>query len=101
MTTKLEGRLNQILPKITSADFLGGRGLGNEIAFFVFDYPPEEELRVRQHVSFLLEHIPKHRPKLRLAHVNLLDFLVEYLEAEGVLTDSLVQQRVKGNAALL
>jgi hypothetical protein len=101
MTAKLEGRLNQILPKITSDDFLGGRGLGNEIAFFIFDYPPEEELRVRQHVSFLLEHVPKHKPKLKLAHVNLFDFLVDYLEAEGVLADSLLKQRVEGNAALL
>jgi hypothetical protein len=101
MTTDLEDRLNQILPKITSDDFLGGRGLGNEIAFFIFDYPPEDELRVRKHVEFLLEHIPKHRPKVRLAHVNLLDFLVEYLEDEGILADSLLKQRKEGNAALL
>lgn len=101
MTTDLKGRLNQILPKITSDDFLGGRGLGNEIAFFIFDYPAEDELRVRQHVKFLLDHIPKHKPKLKLAHVNLLDFLVKYLEEEGVLSDSLLKQRKEGNAELL
>ena len=38
---------------------LGGRGLGNEIAFYIFDYPPQQELRVRDHVRFLLEHIPR------------------------------------------
>ncbi len=101
MTTDLEERLNQILPKITSEDFLERRGLGNEIAFFIFDYPAEDELRVRQHVKFLLEHIPKHKPKLRLAHVNLLDFLVDYLKDEGVLEESLLKQRKEGNAALL
>ena len=31
-------------------DFLSGRGIGNEIAFFIFDYPPEDELRVREHI---------------------------------------------------
>lgn len=100
MTATFEDRLNQILPKITSDDFLSGRGLGNEIAFFIFDYPPEEELRMRQHIKFLLNHIPMHKPKLKLAHVNLFDFLVEYLESEGVLADSLEKQRNAGNAAL-
>jgi hypothetical protein len=101
MTTDLEDRLNQILPKITSDDFLGGRGLGNEIAFFIFDYPAEDELRVRQHVKFLLDHIPKHKPKLKLAHVNLFDFLVDYLKEEGVLEESLMKQRNEGNTALM
>jgi hypothetical protein len=101
MTTDLEERLNQILPKITGEDFLERRGLGNEIAFFIFDYPAEDELRVRQHVKFLLEHIPKHKPKLKLAHVNLFDFLVDYLNGEGVLEESLIKQRKEGSAALL
>lgn len=101
MTTDLEGRLNQILPKVTSDDFLGGRGLGNEIAFFIFDYPAEEELRIRQHIRFLLDHIPKKRPGLKLAHVNLLDFLLDYLKSEGVLEDSLQKQSTEGNGALL
>jgi hypothetical protein len=101
MTTDLEERLNQILPKITGEDFLERRGLGNEIAFFIFDYPAEDELRVRQHVKFLLEHIPKHKPKLKLAHINLFDFLVDYLNEEGVLEESLVKQRKEGSAALL
>jgi hypothetical protein len=101
MTAKLVDRLNQILPKITSDDFLHGKGLGNEIAFFIFDYPAEEELRVRQHVLFLVEHIPKHKPKLKLAHINLFNFLIEYLEEEGVLQDAVLTQRNQGNEALL
>jgi hypothetical protein len=32
-----------MLPRVTSDEFLGGRGLGNEIAFHIFDYPPEDE----------------------------------------------------------
>ncbi len=97
----IEERLNQILPRITSDEFLSGHGLGNEIAFFIFDYPPEDELRVRRHTEFLLEHIPKQKPGLRVAHVNLFDFLIDYLEAEDVLTLSLNKQRVEGNAALV
>jgi hypothetical protein len=101
MTTDFEDRLNQILPRITSADFLSGRGLGNEIAFFIFDYPPEEELRMRQHVKFLLEHIPKHQPKLRVAHVNLFDFVIEHLRERNLLDKTLELQKTKGDEFVL
>ena len=41
MNDPLTHRLNQILPKLTSDDFLRARGIGNEIAFYIFDYAPE------------------------------------------------------------
>jgi hypothetical protein len=101
MTASFEERLNQILPRITSEDFLGGRGLGNEIAFFIFDYLPEDELRMRQHIKFLLEHIPKHKPKLRVAHVNLFDFVIEHLQERKLLDKTLELQRTKGGDFVL
>lgn len=101
MTTNLDDRLNKILPRITSDDFLSGRGLGNEIAFFIFDYSPEDELRVRSHVSFLQEHIPKHKPGIRLAHVNLFDFVVEHLRERRLLEKTLQTQRAKGDDFVL
>ena len=96
MTAKFEERLNQILPRITSDDFLSGRGLGKEIAFFIFDYPPENEIRIRQHIDFLLEHIPKHRPKLRVAHVNLFDLIIEHLRERKLLEKTIELERTKG-----
>ena len=35
MSDPLTWRLNQILPKLTSNDFLKTRGIGNEIAFYI------------------------------------------------------------------
>lgn len=101
MTATFEERLNQILPRITSEDFLSGRGLGNEIAFFIFDYPAEDELRMRQHIKFLLEHIPKHKPKLRVAHINLFDFVIEHLRERKLLDKTLELQQAKGGDFVL
>jgi hypothetical protein len=101
MTDRLTQRLNQILPKITSDEFLAGSGIGNEIAFHIFDYSPEDELRVRSHLQFLLEHIPRHKPGLRVRHINLFDLVIEYLQARGLLDKSLALQRERGDAALL
>jgi hypothetical protein len=55
ISNNFEDRLNQILPKVTSGDFLNSRGLGNEIGFWVFDYPPERELDMRQFLSSTIE----------------------------------------------
>lgn len=101
MSDVLTDRLNQILPKITSDTFLGGHGIGNEIAFYIFDYAPEDELRVREHIGFLMDHIPKQKPGLRVFHVNLLDFLVDYLNERRLLEKSFQLQREKGDNALL
>lgn len=100
MTDSLTQRLNEILPRITSPEFLGGKGLGNEIAFYIFDYPPEEELRIREHIRFLLAHIPKQRPGLRVKHINLFDLVVDHLKERNLLERAFQMQKKKGDEAL-
>ena len=101
MNDVLTERLNEILPKLISNGFLSGSGIGKEIPFYIFEYPPEEELRIRDHVRFLLEHIPKQRPELRVRHVNLFDLLIDYLKERKLLDRSFEMQREKGDEALL
>lgn len=100
MSTDFTQRLDKILGRITSDDFLHGRGLGNEIPFYAFDYPPEHELAVRAHIRFLLEQIPKRRPELRVAHVNLFELIIRHLKARGFYDKALALHRQKGDEAL-
>ena len=100
MTDSLTQGLNEILPKVISTEFLSGKGLGNEIAFYIFDYPPEAELRIREHIQFLMAHIPKNRPGLRVMHVNLFDLIVDHLKERNLLEKSFRMQRDKGDKAL-
>jgi hypothetical protein len=101
MSHDFNQRLDQILDRITADDFLHGQGLGNEIPFYAFDYPPERELDVRAHLAFLLAQLPKRRPALRFIHVNLFDLIVDHLKARGFYEKALEIQRRKGDAALL
>ena len=101
MSADLNKRLDKILGRITSDDFLKGRGLGNEIPFYAFDYPPEQELEVRQHIAFLLVQIPKVRPELRVVHINLFDLIIDYLKERNFYDKALQVQRDKGDEALL
>jgi hypothetical protein len=101
MKSDFTERLNKILDRITSDDFLHGKGLGNEIPFYAFDYPPEHELEVREDVAFLLTQIPKRRPELRFVHVNLFDLIIGHLKGRGFYEKALDLQKKKGDAALL
>ena len=101
MTDPLNERLDkEILPRITSEEFLAGRGLGNEVAFHIFDYPPEEEIKVRDFVRTLIEHVPMVRPGTRVKVVDLFDFILSHLEERGLLERALRLQREKGDEAL-
>lgn len=100
MSDLLNQRLNKILPRITSDDFLSGSGIGNEIAFYIFDYPPEDELRVRDYLATLLEHIPKQKHGLRVKHIDLFDFVIDHLKSRKLLDKSIVMQREKGDLYL-
>jgi hypothetical protein len=101
MIDKLEERLNQIPAKITSEGFLSGKGNGNEIAFYLFDYPPEAEERMREYVTFLLGHLAKTHPTLRVKHLNLFEFMIQRLTNRGLLEKSYVRQRNGEDASLL
>lgn len=100
MTDSLTQRLNEILPKITSTEFLSGKGLGNEIAFYIFDYPPEEESRIRDHIQFMMTHIPKTRPGIRFNHINLFNLVVDHLKERNLLEKSFHMQVEKGDQSL-
>lgn len=97
----LDERLNKILDKVTSDDFLKGRGLGNEIPFYAFDYSPQHEEQVREHIHFLLSQINKQRPELKVVHINLLQLLVDYIKDQGFYNEVLAMQQEMGDAALL
>ena len=71
MSDRLHDRLNQAADRMLQEDFLKGRGLGNEIAFYIFDYSPEEELLVRQRLVSMLADFERKRPDLHVCHIDL------------------------------
>ena len=60
MSATLSGRLNQILPRVTSEIFLSSEGIGNEIACYIFDYPAKDELAVREHIEVMMKRFASH-----------------------------------------
>lgn len=102
MTLSLEERLNQILPRVTSRDFLDSKGLGNEIGFWIFDYPPDREMDVRDFLSgTVLPALARQVPPIEAATVNLLSLVTEILEERKLLDKTFEMQAGKGDDATL
>ena len=102
MTFTLDERLNQIIPRITSSEFLDSKGLGNEIGFWIFDYPPEREMDVRNFLNgTVLPALSKHIPVIRAATVNLLTLVTELLEERNLLEKAIEMQANKGDESAL
>ena len=100
MNELLKERLNKILPRLESKEFLENSGLGNEIGFYIFDYPAEEELLIREQIKVVLAQLVKKRPELRVKHVNLFELIVSYLKERNLLDRAFSLQQQKGDDAL-
>lgn len=96
----LQDRLNKIIPRLTSDELLNNQGLGNEIGFYIFDYPPENELEVRDYLQVVLKHINKKKAGPRVKHINLFALIIDYLNEAKFLDKAIAMQRDKGNQAL-
>lgn len=95
-------RLNQILPKLTSKDVLENQGSGGEIGFWIFDYPPEEEVAMRAFLhDVVMPALDKHQPTIRAAEVNLFDLVIGLLEERKLLDKAIEMQRTQGDAKTL
>lgn len=102
MSLTFEERLNLILPRVQSDDFLSSQGLGNEIGFWIFDYPPEREGEMRDFLeNTVLPALTKTHPPLRVAHLNLFHLITSLLDERGLLDKVFEMQQTKGDEAVL
>ena len=54
----------------------------------------------KSHLCTLLDHIPKQKHGLRVKHIDLFDFVMDYLKSRKLLDKAIQMQRDKGDEAL-
>ena len=101
MAKTLNQRLDLIKPKILSPEFRSGRGLGNEINFWIFDYDAEDEQAIRSHIRFLKNSIEAERADTRIIVHDLFDLMVEYLTDKGYIEKVLSMEKAKKSDSIL
>ena len=98
--TELQARLDRIRHRVTSEEFLHGRGLGNDVPFYAFDYPPTAEQQVDDHLEWLLDDL-RRKTDLHIGTVNVFELAVDQLKARGLYDKALSMETAKGVPALL
>ncbi len=77
MNAQTYERLNNVEVRIHEQGFTTPKGIGSEIPHYVFDYPAEDELKVRIYLKALIEQSP-----LQIKNINLFEFLLNLFEGE-------------------
>jgi len=96
MMKNLEERLDAAEQKIKSPDFLHNQGLGNEIGYYVFDYPADKELIVRERIEYIKAKNNKETDKYELVVFDLYDIIIDLLEQEGFMEQCFKFEKKKG-----
>lgn len=94
-------RLDEILPIITDKRFRENKGLGNEIGYYIFDYDPEHEIIVREHIKFLNQKINNDGMDFSIREIDLYEIMIEILAEKGYLKKVFEMEKKKGTDAIL
>ena len=97
MSDDLTAKLNKIVPRVNSPAFLRSSDGGSDIGFHLFDYPPERELTVREHLASVVTQLSRQNPPCRVSCVNIFEIVIGYLQSRRLLTPALQQGRTKGD----
>lgn len=94
-------RLDEILPKITTPSFRENKGLGNEVGYHIFDYQPEYEMIVRNHVVFMKEKVNNDTTNQRIIEFDLYEVILDILDNKGYLQKNFQMEQKKGSQYVL
>ena len=90
----IEERLDAVEQIIQNPDFR--HGFGNRAGYYVFDYPAETELAVRERIACMIKRNNKSVDGYELVVFDLYDILIDLLEREGFLEQCFKFEKAKG-----
>lgn len=76
-------RLDQLESIIRKPSFRKNKGKANEVNYWVFDYPPEKELEVRERIEYLKNKNIKGTDGFDLVVFDLYDLIIDHLEKKS------------------
>jgi hypothetical protein len=97
----LNKRLDLIEPKILDKRFRTGRGMANEINFWIFDYDSEDEMAIRAHVEHLVKRVNGKHDDVRIVCFDLYALMLEVLRSKNYLDKVTQMEETKGSDAII
>ena len=74
------GRLDAMEAAIKKPSFRQSSGKANEVNYWIFDYPPEKELEVRERIEYMKNKNQKGTDEYQLVVFDLYDIIIDFLE---------------------
>ncbi len=81
----LEERFDRAEAIIQKESFRKNKGLGNEVGYYIFDYPPEQELLVRERVAYIKRKNEQSQDEYRIVEFDLYNIIIDILKQKGYL----------------
>ena len=83
--SRLDERLDLAEQKLKEPKFRENRGLGNEVGYYIFDYPAEEEMYVRERITYIKKRNQSSGDEYQIVIFDLYDIMIEILEKKKYL----------------
>ena len=81
----LDERLDRAEAMIRRPAFRQNKGLGNEVGYYIFDYPAEQELQVRERIAYMCKKNEQSGDAYRIVVFDLYQIIINMLEQKGYL----------------
>ena len=94
--SKIEERFDILKQKINSPKFRENRGLGNEVGYYIFDYPAEKELYVREQVDRMYKQSVSSSDEYKIIVFDLYDIMIEILDNKKYLEKCYAMEKKNG-----
>lgn len=101
MMASLEERLDELEVTIKKPTFRQNRGKANEVSYWVFDYPPDKELEVREKITCLKNKNTKGTDGFDLVVFDLYDLIMDHLERKNFIEKCEDFEKKKGLARVV
>ena len=92
----LEERLDKVEEIIKKPSFRQNKGLGNEVGYYIFDYPAEQELAVRERVAYIRQKNEESIDGFCVIVFDLYDIIISILKGKGYLEKCFEFEKTKG-----
>lgn len=92
----LNKRLDEMETAIKKPSFRTSSGRANEVNYWIFDYPPERELEVRERIEYMKKKNSKGTDDFELVVFDLYDIIIDYLEGKNFMDKCFQFEKKKG-----
>lgn len=93
----IDEKLSRIEPTINDPAFLENRGLSNEVGYYIFDYSPKDEMKVRDEIKHLETKINSNENyPFKIVIFDLYEIIIDILKDKGYLEKIFDFEKNKG-----